>query len=706
VTWSWALDPTLDAGGYDADISRRFWEAFSQRKTAVNAHPDSIVALAKAATTARGKRFIACADEAAAAATARYAGGSSAGGAGAGAAASSTSGAGAAAGDHGGSSSSSSSSAFSSSLGLYGAGTGVGSTSSTRGWALSASSSSAAGAGGGQSAQHAAEAQLKDENRFERWLIRRRMHYVETHSADAPEYPPVVAEAFNASLVPFANLQAHLLHEADPERYADVGPEDAGYTHYEPGADRGLNWAAGAAGAGAAGAGGASSSSGKRREYVSEDEDEDEEEDANASHYAGLEFETLFPGSKRPSGPGSAGAGLTLPISDTAAANAAVASFLLSGRMITPHALAYALLKSEPRLLVDGTAAAAVAAGERLACVPAPALLAGGSAGGAAGSPASAAASAPLSSSAGSSVGTRAGGGSAGAAVFDPLRLGALIDAKDEGGSWWLAQVVDIEPPWAASAFRGTPMDPALRKQAAAAASGAAEAGAGASAAAELGDEGADALSPAAAAPAGAPASKRKRGGSAALASSAGASGYASDTTTATGTAYGGGQTETEDSGAGAGGKAAWDGVVRICVHYHGWPEEHDEWLEVPPRPVLEALCASASAAATPAVSSSASLGAGGSARSVLASASLRAAVAASRVAPALTHASPLSTICMVCRNRKAGQLVFCDAPSCGKAYHLGCLRPALEGVPTGKWYCPEHAAGGRRSVGGHASKR
>jgi hypothetical protein len=514
----------------------------------------------------------------------------------------------------------------------------------------------------------------------------------------------VVAEAFNASSVPFANLQVHLLHETDPERYADVGPEDAGYTHYEPGADRGSSGAAGSAGAGATGASGASSSS-KRRGYVSEDEVEEEEEDANASHYAGLEFETLFPGSKRPSGPGSAGAGLTLPISDTAAANAAVASFLLSGRMITPHALAYALLKSEPRFLVDGTAAAAVAAGEKLACVPSPALLASGSAAGASASAASSALSLPS--------GVGAGASSAGAAVFDPLRLGALIDAKDEGGSWWLAQVVDIEPPWAASAFRGTPMDPALRKQAAAGATGgagagaAAGAGARASAEAEPGDEGADALSPAAVASAGAPASKRKRGGSAALASSAaGASGYASDTTTATGTAYGGGQTETEDSGAGAGGKAAWDGVVRICVHYHGWPEEHDEWLEVPPRPVLEALCASASAAAGPAASSSASLASGGSARSVLASASVRAAVAASRVAPALTHASPLSTICMVCRNRKAGQLVFCDAPSCGKAYHLGCLRPALEGAPTGKWYCPEHAAGGRRSVGGHASKR
>jgi hypothetical protein len=40
------------------------------------------------------------------------------------------------------------------------------------------------------------------------------------------------------------------------------------------------------------------------------------------------------------------------------------------------------------------------------------------------------------------------------------------------------------------------------------------------------------------------------------------------------------------------------------------------------------------------------------------------------------------------------GQLVFCDAEGCGKAYHMCCTKPPLTKVPSGKWYCAAHANG------------
>ncbi|KAJ1635266.1 hypothetical protein T492DRAFT_562613, partial [Pavlovales sp. CCMP2436] len=41
----------------------------------------------------------------------------------------------------------------------------------------------------------------------------------------------------------------------------------------------------------------------------------------------------------------------------------------------------------------------------------------------------------------------------------------------------------------------------------------------------------------------------------------------------------------------------------------------------------------------------------------------------------------------------EGGSLLLCD--SCPRAFHLGCLHPVLETVPTGKWTCPHCAGGG-----------
>ena len=118
---------------------------------------------------------------------------------------------------------------------------------------------------------------------------------------------------------------------------------------------------------------------------------------------------------------------------------------------------------------------------------------------------------------------------------------------------------------------------------------------------------------------------------------------------------------------------AAPDAPAAVRVHYHGWSPEHDEWLDVPPPAVLGALVASANAAHAPPAATSA----------------MRAAITDARIAPALTHASALSTLCVACHNARTGALLFCDAVGCGRAYHLGCLKPLLDKPPAGKWFCP-----------------
>lgn len=110
--------------------------------------------------------------------------------------------------------------------------------------------------------------------------------------------------------------------------------------------------------------------------------------------------------------------------------------------------------------------------------------------------------------------------------------------------------------------------------------------------------------------------------------------------------------------------------VRRMQVHYYGWPEEYDEWIEAPTPAVIAALNNPAEPQA-PAV---------------------RAALASLRIAPPMTHSALVSNRCAVCSNTKAGQLLFCDAEGCGRAYHMQCVKPKLTKVPTGAWYCNEHS--------------
>lgn len=44
---------------------------------------------------------------------------------------------------------------------------------------------------------------------------------------------------------------------------------------------------------------------------------------------------------------------------------------------------------------------------------------------------------------------------------------------------------------------------------------------------------------------------------------------------------------------------------------------------------------------------------------------------------------------CCVCSEKRNPHLIIlCD--ECDKAYHITCLRPALEKVPEDDWYCPQ----------------
>lgn len=169
---------------------------------------------------------------------------------------------------------------------------------------------------------------------------------------------------------------------------------------------------------------------------------------------------------------------------------------------------------------------------------------------------------------------------------FDPTILGAAIDVQDTGGTWWLAQVVDLQYPEETS----TP----------------------------------------------------KASSSSSMSSSSSGTGLKLTTPT------------------------------KIKIHYQGWPEEHDEWITLPSKPILTAV-ARPDVAPPP---------------------SIRSAVLGCRLAPAMTKSSKtpvISSICAICKNKNSGTIIFCDAESCGKAYHLQCIRPPLSSVPKGLWYCQAH---------------
>ena len=121
---------------------------------------------------------------------------------------------------------------------------------------------------------------------------------------------------------------------------------------------------------------------------------------------------------------------------------------------------------------------------------------------------------------------------------------------------------------------------------------------------------------------------------------------------------------DVRDVAARTAGKAA-----EIRVHYQGWGEEFDEWVPVPDAAVLAAILQPPAARPL----------------------ALRTAAGAARVAPAVTRSSHVVASCSACHNRRAGDLLFCDAAACGRAYHAQCLKPALATIPAGAWYCPLH---------------
>lgn len=114
--------------------------------------------------------------------------------------------------------------------------------------------------------------------------------------------------------------------------------------------------------------------------------------------------------------------------------------------------------------------------------------------------------------------------------------------------------------------------------------------------------------------------------------------------------------------------------VSQIKVHYNGWPEEHDEWVDVPSKALLAAV-AGAFAAKPP----------------IQPPPHLQKAVQNCRLAPPMTKSSLASNQCVTCKNKFGGSLIFCDADGCTRAYHLACLKPSLTRVPEGQWYCPFH---------------
>lgn len=127
--------------------------------------------------------------------------------------------------------------------------------------------------------------------------------------------------------------------------------------------------------------------------------------------------------------------------------------------------------------------------------------------------------------------------------------------------------------------------------------------------------------------------------------------------------------------------------VTKIKVHFHGWPDESDDWLPAPSREVCEAIRGHREAVKS------------GKAAAYLSSLPLavRKAMEASRMLPALTKSDVLANTCGMCKNTYTGSMIFCD--TCGQGYHMECLLPPLARPPTGDWVCHKH-------VGGHGAKK
>ena len=231
-------------------------------------------------------------------------------------------------------------------------------------------------------------------------------------------------------------------------------------------------------------------------------------------------------------------------------------------------------------------------------------------------------------------------------APFNPAVLGVQVDVRDSTGQWWLAQVVDVRVGGGAALTTSS---------------------IGEQAPAERGHKN----------------RKKPRAATAAAAAPAAAAAAAASQAVA----------------ASSGGD---DSRPYIRVHYAGWSEGYDEWIAVPPPDILEHVAVVSAMSAERHDERTAAKNIGRASISaeaarmaeVLAAAvpvRLRDAVMACRLAPAMTRSTVVSSSCAICFNKRGGALIYCDFPGCGRAYHSGCHVPSLHKVPVGKWNCMLH---------------
>ena len=52
--------------------------------------------------------------------------------------------------------------------------------------------------------------------------------------------------------------------------------------------------------------------------------------------------------------------------------------------------------------------------------------------------------------------------------------------------------------------------------------------------------------------------------------------------------------------------------------------------------------------------------------------------------------------MCSKCKGGEScdgNEILLCDGPNCPEAFHMRCLKPPLQSVPEGAWYCPACAS-------------
>lgn len=240
---------------------------------------------------------------------------------------------------------------------------------------------------------------------------------------------------------------------------------------------------------------------------------------------------------------------------------------------------------------------------------------------------------------------------------FDPMVIGSLLDVKDGFGSWWVAQVIDVQPisPTAQNQTKSSDTDEKVSSPQEAQDSSSKDEGTKES-------------------------KKRKRGRPPIAPLVRPKEDIEKDIH----------HIEQFDEY-----PEPYVPTHKILVHYQGWPEENDEWVQVPTQEVLDTIREIASKKFHDEKSNTK----GNKLKGVdyleaheYSSKLLKESVFLSRLAPPLFFASLISTLCHVCGQGAADEdqpLILCDEVDCGAAYHLDCVK--LKKVPSGAWICPAH---------------